>query len=120
MQPVASGTIATVASPATGGTSASAQLPATLAAPPRPSGAQTTPKAPSLEQIKQAIEIANKALQAVASNLEFTQDASTGRTVIRIVDATTQQVIRQYPTEEMLAIAHGLDRMRGLLLEDEA
>ena len=123
MQPVASSTNMAVATPRKGGAAAGAQLPAPPpppAAPSRPSGEETTAKAPSPEQIKQAIEIANKALQAIASNLEFEQDSSTGKTVMRIVDTTTQQVIRQYPTEEMLAIAHGLDRMRGLLLEDKA
>ncbi len=76
--------------------------------------------APSPEQVKQAIEAANEALKAASSNLEFAQDPSTGKTVVRIVDVTTRQVIRQFPSEEMLAIARALDRLQGLLLVEKA
>ena len=77
-------------------------------------------EAPSPEQVKQAIDAANEALKAASSNLEFAQDPSTGKTVVRIVDVTTRQVIRQFPSEEMLAIARALDRLQGLLLVEKA
>ena len=120
MLPVISSITATQPPPVRGGTATGAQLPAIPAVPPRLAGAPTATKVPSPEQIAQAIETANKALKANSSNLEFVQDESTGKTIIRILDSATRQVIRQYPTEEMLAIARNVDRMRGALLEEKA
>lgn len=48
--------------------------------------------------------------------LEFEPDETSGRTVIRVVDRLTGEVIRQIPPEEMLAIAERLDEARGRLL----
>jgi flagellar protein FlaG len=39
---------------------------------------------------------------------------------VRVVDTETKQLIRQVPTEEMVAISHALDRMTGLLLAQKA
>jgi flagellar protein FlaG len=75
---------------------------------------------PSESLIKDAIGAANIALQQVTSNLEFSRDAASGKIVVRIVDASTLQVIRQFPSEEMLAIARALDRLQGLLLVGKA
>jgi flagellar protein FlaG len=47
-------------------------------------------------------------------------DKDTGKTVIKIVDSQTNQVIRQIPSEELLAIARNLDRVEGLLLKQRA
>lgn len=71
---------------------------------------------PTPEQIAEAIAVANKALKSVSSSVEFTLDHGTGKTVIRIIDSSSHQVIRQVPSEEMLAIARAVDRMQGLLL----
>ncbi|MBI3529278.1 MAG: flagellar protein FlaG [Betaproteobacteria bacterium] len=75
---------------------------------------------PSESQIKHAIDAANAALKQVTTDLEFARDAATGKIVVRIIDASTQQVIRQFPSEEMLAIARALDRFEGLLIKQKA
>jgi flagellar protein FlaG len=77
-------------------------------------------EAPTPEQIKQAIEVANRALKSVTNNLEFALDPSTGKTVVSIIDAGTQEVIRQIPSEEMLAIARAVDHLQGTLLKAKA
>lgn len=71
-------------------------------------------------QLKKAIEAANLALKEVTSDLEFAQDPATGKTVIRVIDAGTRQVIRQFPSEELLAIARAIDQFQGLLLREKA
>lgn len=78
------------------------------------------PKTPSDAQINEAIAKANASLKQVTRDLEFVRDADTGKTIVRIVDASTQQVIRQFPSEEMLAIARALDKFEGLLIKREA
>jgi flagellar protein FlaG len=75
---------------------------------------------PTPEQIAEAIASANKALKSVSSSVEFTLDHGTGKTVIRIIDSSSHEVIRQVPSEEMLAIARAVDRLQGLLLRQDA
>jgi hypothetical protein len=41
----------------------------------------------------------------------------TGQLVVKIIDRTTKEVIRQMPSEEMLAIAKTLDSIKGLFVK---
>jgi len=50
----------------------------------------------------------------------FPFDDDTGRTVVKVVDASTDEVIRQIPSEEVLAIAKALDKLQGVLIKQEA
>ena len=100
---------------------------AKVAAPPAalPAAAVAIPQAHAQAQsteseVRKAVEAANRALKEVTSDIEFAVDADSGRTVLKVVDATTQQVIRQFPSEEILAIARALDRYQGLLLKEKA
>ena len=54
------------------------------------------------------------------SMVEFSLDADTGRVVVKIIDSATQEVVRQIPMEEMLALAQALDKFQGLLLQTKA
>jgi flagellar protein FlaG len=71
-------------------------------------------------ELKQAIAAANSHLKQVSNDLEFAVDTSSGRTVLRVIDASTKQVIRQFPSEEILAITRAIDRFQGLLLKEKA
>jgi flagellar protein FlaG len=76
---------------------------------------------PSKEQVQKAIEAMKPMIDAKAPNsLSFSVDDSTGRTIVRISDAKTGEMIRQIPSEELLAIARSLDRMQGMLLNQQA
>lgn len=72
------------------------------------------------EQVEQMVKEVKQVVEQVAQNLRFSVDESTGRTVITVTDAATKEVIRQIPSEEMLAVARALDRLQGLLLRREA
>lgn len=75
---------------------------------------------PSSEELKQAVQDANQAMQNLASDLEFSIDEDSERTVVKVVDRATGEVIRQIPSEEMLEIAKALDQAQGLLLSQTA
>jgi flagellar protein FlaG len=75
---------------------------------------------PTAEQVDEAVETLRKALEPVASDLRFSVDQDTGKTVVKVMDAATQEVIRQIPTEEALAISQSLDRMQGVLIKQKA
>lgn len=75
---------------------------------------------PGLDQVQQAMNEVREAISPVAQNLLFSIDEDTGHTVVRVVDAETEEVIRQIPSEEILAIAKALDKLQGVLLKQEA
>jgi flagellar protein FlaG len=67
------------------------------------------------------VQSANAYIQeSTSSNLQFSLDEESGRTVVRMIDTQTEEVLRQFPSEEMLAISKSIDRMQGLLINREA
>lgn len=87
-----------------------------------PAAPEPTPQQqPSQEQLKKAVESMKELIEARAPNsLSFSFDDATGKTVVRISDAQTGEMIRQIPSEELLEIARSLDKMQGMLLRQEA
>jgi len=79
---------------------------------------QTAPTDP--QQVQQAVEQIKTALPAKASALQFSLDDQTGKTVVKVIDSETGDLIRQIPSEELLEIARALDKMQGLLLKQSA
>jgi flagellar protein FlaG len=78
------------------------------------------PQRPDREQVQKVAQQLQRVAEPVAQNLQFMIDGETGKTVIRVVDSATKEVIRQIPNEEVLAIARALDRLQGLLLKGKA
>ena len=87
-----------------------------VTAAPAASGGSASPSASDERRIDAAIAAAHQFLHPVAANLRFVRDDSSGRTLIQLVDSETQTVLRQIPSEEMLAINKALDRMQGLMV----
>ncbi len=77
-------------------------------------------KPESEEQIKQAVQKIQGAVDNLAHNLRFSIDEDTGKTIIKVVDTHTDEVIRQFPTEQAIEIARTLDKVQGLLFNDKA
>lgn len=71
-------------------------------------------------QIEEVLENLRQVLAPVARNLLFSLDEESGETVIKVVDSSTDEVIRQIPSEEILAISKALDKLQGLLLQQQA
>lgn len=74
---------------------------------------------PSLNEISQALKSINKALEDRSQSLEFALDEDTDRTVVKVLDRQTKEVIRQMPTEEALRISKSLDQSHGLLIRQK-
>lgn len=79
------------------------------------------PQKPSPAELKQAVENINKVLKQSDKNLEFSVDDDTKKVLVKLVDTETGDVIREFPSEEALAIARSIDQFqRGLLLRQQA
>lgn len=84
-------------------------------------GPKPDEKTASAKEVQQAADEINKALQRLnSSSLEFSVDHDSGRTVVRVVDIATKDVIRQIPNEETLQIAKSIDKLQGLLIRHKA
>ena len=73
-------------------------------------------------KVEQAVSQVNEFVQNLNRDLQFTVDDDSGRTVIKVLDNETKEVIRQIPPEELLRIANYLLEAEGssLLLQVQA
>lgn len=71
-------------------------------------------------KVTEAIDVANRFMKAISQNLEFSIDDETNKTVVKVVDAATNEVVKQFPSQEMLDIARALDRLQGVLHKTQA
>lgn len=71
------------------------------------------------KELESAVEKVQSFTQKQAKELQFNIDKDSGRTVIKVVDTSTQEVIRQIPSEEMLSMAKALDQLQGLLIKQK-
>jgi len=70
------------------------------------------------DDIEHTVRKLNELMRERQRNLTFRVDESSGRTVITVVDAANR-VVRQIPSEEMLAASRAIE-LTGALLEIEA
>jgi len=73
------------------------------------------PTAPPPPDIAAAVRRLNELMAERQRNLSFHVDEASGRTVITVLDATNSKVVRQIPSEEVLALARALENARGLI-----
>lgn len=91
--------------------------------PQAPSRVTAVKPAPTAAQVQSAVDNINRAMRQSNSNVEFSIDEQTKQTVIKVVESQTGKVIRQFPSEEVMAISHAIDdqiQQRGMLLKQEA
>lgn len=75
---------------------------------------------PKPEELDQAIKAVNEFVKPFNNALNFSVDQESKTTVVKVIDQSTKEVIRQIPSEEMLALAKALDTMKGLLIQQKA
>jgi len=73
-----------------------------------------------LKEVKQAVSDINKAMQFMSRQLEFSVDTDSDRTIVKVIDQQTREVIRQMPTKEALEIGKALEKAQGLLIKQTA
>jgi flagellar protein FlaG len=94
--------------------------PSATAPVPKPASQAMPARAVDTEAIKQAATAVNDILKTLASVIEFTVDTRSEKIVVHIVDSQTGKVIRQIPTEDMLALSRSIDQMASLLMKSKA
>jgi flagellar protein FlaG len=103
-----------------------------VAAEPQPVGAAGAPKTaaaqadrlakapPSREQVDDAVKVLNKSLATSSPSLEFSIDHDSKDIVVKLIDQSTKEVLRQIPSVEALQMAKSIDKMQGLMIHHTA
>ena len=92
----------------------------TAAKAPDPSSMALSSSRPERQEVEEAAKSVREFVQPINSNLEFSVNDDTGQLIVKIIDRATKEVIRQMPSEEMLAIAKTLDSIKGLFVKQTA
>lgn len=72
------------------------------------------------QELEEAVKQVNDFLKPINNSIQFNLDDDTGKTIVKVIDLATKDVIRQFPSEEMLSIAKAIDQMKGLLVQQKA
>ncbi len=80
----------------------------------------------SRDELESVVSQLKDYVQNLQRDMDFHVDDATGRVVIQVIDSNTEEVIRQIPSEEILAIARHLadaiesNEPRGFFIELKA
>ena len=69
--------------------------------------------------VKEAVARISDFVAKTSSEISFTIDEESGLNVVKVIDSSTKDIIRQFPSEEVIAIAQALDKLQGLFLRDK-
>lgn len=81
---------------------------------------QPQPASPTKEEVREAVKEIQQNTGSNSTNLQFSVDEASGKTIVSVIDSETRQVVRQIPSEEIMRMARAMDRMQGLLFNGKA
>jgi flagellar protein FlaG len=70
--------------------------------------------------LKAAMDAGTQSLKQISPALEFQIDPDTKQTVVRVVDTTNNEVIKQIPSAEFLRISSAIEGLQKNLLDEKA
>jgi flagellar protein FlaG len=75
---------------------------------------------PTREVVAKAAADLQQFVQSMGRNLSFSIDESTGYHVVRVVNPSTGELVRQLPSEELLKISRDFQRLNNVLVSQKA
>lgn len=67
------------------------------------------------EDLKSSLEKINQVMRDGGRNLSFQMDQSVDGPIISVRNSDTGEVIRQFPNEAVVRVAHNIDALKGVL-----
>ena len=86
---------------------------------PEKSDVQLDPKEMQ-RNLQEAIDRLNEQMKNNGRQLNFSVDKTIDRTVVQVKNAETGEVIRQIPDETLLRVAHSIEQVKGMLLDEKS
>jgi flagellar protein FlaG len=66
-----------------------------------------------------AVDRLNEQMKEGSRGLNFSIDEKLGRPVVTVRNESTGEVVRQIPNEVVVRVAHSIDELKGLLLNEK-
>ena len=85
----------------------------------KPSNVDVTSQ-PTREVVAKAAADIQQFVQSMGRNLSFSVDEVSGYHVVRVVNPSTGELVRQLPSEELLKIARDFERLNNVLVSQKA
>ncbi len=70
--------------------------------------------------LEQKVKQLNEYAQSINREVQFSIDQESGRTVVKVIDSRTNEVITQFPSKEILTLDHALGNGNGLVIRAKA
>lgn len=70
--------------------------------------------------LNKTVDELNNYVQNLHREIQFSVDNDSNKTIIKVIDANTGEVIRQLPPDEMMRLVKRLDELEGLLVREKA
>lgn len=102
--------------PAQAAGSAAPPVQAKTQAPP----SNTAEAPPTAADLQRTVQDAKGVADAAGASLQFSIDKDSGKTIVKVVDSQTSEVIRQIPSEELVSLARNMTKLEGMLLDQKA
>jgi len=67
---------------------------------------------PTEKELDLAIEVVANFINQPPRNVNFTKDASSGKTVIKVFELKSKELIKQFPSEELISIAQKIKALQ--------
>ena len=74
----------------------------------------------SIERVRDMVRELEAALPKASNSLSFRVDDVLNRPVITVFDKNSGEVVRTLPSDEVVRVMHNIDKMRGILFEDQS
>lgn len=68
-------------------------------------------------ELNQAVELINEAVQMANKKFEFKVHEGTNRTMVKVIDRETEEIIREIPPEEILDLVDKMNELVGLMMD---
>lgn len=77
-------------------------------------------KPPSASELADAIKKLNETVKLYKGDLQFSVDEDTQMQIVKVVDRSSKELIRQIPSPEVVRIAKAIDEFSSLFIRDQA
>lgn len=74
----------------------------------------------TVQEIEETVQTMNDAMQAFSRGLNFQVDEDNGRTIIKVIDRETKDLIKQFPSEDLIKLITSMKNMQSILFDDQA
>lgn len=81
---------------------------------------QNVPGEVDREELRNSVDALNNLIKLQQTSLQFSIDDESGTVIVKVTDKETEEVIKQIPSEDAMALAKALDKLKGILLHQEA